>query len=82
MGRFPPKFVIEVGMTASFGNKNRVPFRKRGGRPPSIDKSCTPPGCEGYCMHKYVITKECSMFVQHRCCSRYTQGPQSDPKSG
>ena len=26
MGRFPPKFIIKVGMTASFGNKNRVPF--------------------------------------------------------
>ena len=26
MGRFPPKFVIKVGITASFGNKKRVPF--------------------------------------------------------
>ena len=26
MGRFPPKFIIKVGVTASFGNQKRVPF--------------------------------------------------------
>ena len=40
MDRFPPKFIIKVGMKANFGNKKRVDFGKPGGRPPSVHKSC------------------------------------------